>query len=73
MHSESSQAPNLSGMTVNERLFTLGLLDEFDSLVRRGEREGMVALLKRAELMIAMPRRVPFGSCPIPSGTGTSQ
>jgi hypothetical protein len=37
-------------MTVNERLFTLGLLEEFDSLVRRGEREGMVALLKRAEL-----------------------
>jgi len=50
MHSETSQAPNLSGMTVNERLFTLGLLDEFDSLVRRGERDGMVALLKRAEL-----------------------
>ena len=50
MHSDPSQVQDLSGMTVNERLFTLGLLDEFDSLVRRGEREAMVALLTRVEL-----------------------
>ena len=50
MHSDASQAPSLSGMTVNERLFTLGLLDEFDALVRHRKRDEMVALLKRAEL-----------------------
>ena len=56
MHSEPSQPSNLSGMTVNERLFTLGLLEEFDSLVRRGEREGMVALLSEPSFPIAMRR-----------------
>jgi hypothetical protein len=50
MHSDTSQAPSLSGMTVNERLFTLGLLDEFDALARHRKRDEMVALLKLAQL-----------------------
>jgi hypothetical protein len=49
MRSDLSHPP-LSGITVNERLFSLGLLDEFDSLVRGRKRDELVALLKRAEL-----------------------
>jgi|JI10StandDraft_1071094.scaffolds.fasta_scaffold107959_3 hypothetical protein len=50
MHSDASQVPGLSGMTVNERLFALGLVDEFDAAARRRSRDEMVALLRRAEL-----------------------
>jgi len=39
MHDEK---PNLAGMTVNERLFAVGLLDEFDAAARRGDRTKMI-------------------------------
>ena len=39
-----------SGMTVNERLFAAGLLDEFDAAIRDSNRSGMIELLGRVEL-----------------------
>jgi hypothetical protein len=37
-------------MTVNERLFTAGLLAAFDAAARGRDRGGLVALLERVEL-----------------------
>jgi hypothetical protein len=37
-------------MTVNERLFSMGLLDPFDRAVRAGDKAEMVALLGKAGL-----------------------
>jgi hypothetical protein len=37
-------------MSVNERLFTAGLLDQFDDAVRAGDKDLMVALLSRVDL-----------------------
>jgi hypothetical protein len=41
----------LSGMTVNERLFEMGLLTEWDSAVSRRDREAMIELLDQVELV----------------------
>jgi hypothetical protein len=50
MSSESpSQAP-LSGMTVNERLYSTGLLAQFDAAARRRDLQAMVDLLLRVEI-----------------------
>lgn len=40
----------LSGMTVNERLFARGLLDQFDAAARRRDRDAMRHLLREVEL-----------------------
>jgi hypothetical protein len=40
----------LSGMTINERLYTLGLLDQFDAAARRRDRQLMIELLTKAGL-----------------------
>ena len=40
-----------AGMTVNERLFEAGLLDDFDAAVKRGDKAAVVALLERVELI----------------------
>jgi hypothetical protein len=47
-----SKAPGISlgGMTVNERLYTLGLLSEFDAAARRQDRRTMLEMLLQAEL-----------------------
>jgi hypothetical protein len=47
-----SKAPGVSlgGMTLNERLYTLGLLSEFDAAARRRDRLAMVAMLRQVEL-----------------------
>ncbi|MDG2520572.1 hypothetical protein P7B02_03375 [Caulobacter segnis] len=37
-------------MTVNERLFTCGLIDAFDQAAKRRDRESMVALLSEVEV-----------------------
>ena len=38
------------GMTVNERLFLSGRMDEFDALVRAKDVNGLKALLKDVEI-----------------------
>ena len=41
---------NIGSMTVNERLWHLGLMDEFDACVKRGDRKGVRAILRRCTL-----------------------
>jgi hypothetical protein len=50
MQCDSPQASKLSGMTVNERLFEVGLVKEFDAAARSRDLGGMVAILRRVEL-----------------------
>jgi hypothetical protein len=50
MRSDVSSGPDLSGMTVNERLFHCGLLDMFDTFVRDGDRASMIQVLKLVKL-----------------------
>ena len=38
------------GMTVNERLFEAGLLDQWDEAVRAGDNAAMAAILVRVEI-----------------------
>jgi hypothetical protein len=47
---EQAQLAALGGMTVNERLFHLGLVAEFDAAVGRGESETVKQLLRRCNL-----------------------
>ncbi|HVF58268.1 MAG TPA: hypothetical protein VNJ70_00410 [Thermoanaerobaculia bacterium] len=37
-------------MTVNARLFTAGLMDEWDAAVRRRDRAAMISILRRVDL-----------------------
>jgi len=59
--SQSVRLPNvqhvasLSGMTVNERLFHVGLVDQWDAAARRRDRAAMVDILKRVEVPEPMP------------------
>jgi hypothetical protein len=46
----SNRVSDLDGMTVNERLFTLGLLDRFDAAVRARDREVMTDLLAQCAI-----------------------
>jgi hypothetical protein len=48
-YSESDR-DGFGGMTVNERLFTAGLLEAFDDAARRRDRERLVDLLVQVEL-----------------------
>jgi hypothetical protein len=47
---ESGPSGDFVGMTLNERLHSAGLLDEFDSAARRRDRDALVALLSRIDL-----------------------
>jgi hypothetical protein len=38
------------GMTLNERLYLAGLLDQFDEALRQRDREGLVVLLEQVEI-----------------------
>lgn len=42
--------PNLAGMTVNERLSHVGIIDRWDEATRRRDRETMIALLEQVEV-----------------------
>jgi len=44
----SGQPPDVGGMTVNERLFTAGLIGEFDAAINAGDRHRAIELLKQA-------------------------
>jgi hypothetical protein len=41
---------NLDGMTINERLSTLDLFEEFDRAARRRDREDLISILVQAHL-----------------------
>lgn len=45
-----SDAERFAGMTVNERLFTAGTLDRFDTAARRRDRATMLRLLREVAL-----------------------
>jgi hypothetical protein len=45
----------LSGMTVNERLFHVGTIDQWDAAIRRKDRPTMIRLL--AEVEVASPEK----------------
>jgi hypothetical protein len=50
MNSDSPQQAPLSGMTTNERLFSRGLLSQFDAAARRRDLSAMVQLLRQVEI-----------------------
>jgi hypothetical protein len=41
---------NLGGMTVNERLFALSLLEEYDAAVKRKDKSQIISILKQCDL-----------------------
>ena len=50
MNRKIESAKNYSGLTVNERLFVSGMLDQFYAAARDGKRETMISMLKRVAL-----------------------
>jgi hypothetical protein len=42
---------DLEGMTVNERLHTLNLMDDFDSAIESRQREVAIQLLEKAQFL----------------------
>ncbi|TLZ51645.1 MAG: hypothetical protein E6K21_01770 [Gammaproteobacteria bacterium] len=50
MNSDSPKQAPLSGMTANERLYSRGLLPEFDAAARRRDLPAMVHLLRKVEI-----------------------
>jgi hypothetical protein len=45
-----SDHTRFAGMTVNERLFVAGILDQFDDAARRRDRQAMLAYLHRVAM-----------------------
>lgn len=45
-----SEQPNFGGMTVNERLFTAGLLGHWDAAIDGGQREDAIALRMQVDM-----------------------
>ena len=46
----SAEKPDYSGMTVNERLYAAGLMDEFDAALRARDRARIIMVLERVAL-----------------------
>jgi hypothetical protein len=42
--------PDYSGMTVNERLFAAGLIEDFDCAAKARDREAMISILSRVKV-----------------------
>jgi hypothetical protein len=42
--------PGLAGMTVNERLSHVGIIDQWDEAARQRDREAMITLLEQVEV-----------------------
>ncbi len=40
----------LGGMTINERLFHLNLMDEFDAAVKKRDKQTLVAIYQKMEI-----------------------
>jgi len=51
MNDAENEKPDYLGMTVNERLFAGGLLDEFDDATRARDRARVIALLSQVEVV----------------------
>ena len=49
-HDTGSDRVRFGGMTVNERLFVAGILDQFDDAARRRDRPAMLAYLRRVAM-----------------------
>jgi hypothetical protein len=49
-HDTESDRVRFGGMTVNERLFVAGILDQFDDAARRRDRQAMLAYLRRVAM-----------------------
>lgn len=45
-----TREPSLAGMTVNERLSHVGIIDRWDEAARGRDRETMIALLEQVEV-----------------------
>src|SRR5262245_38627277 len=46
----SRERPDFGGMTVNERLFTAGLLEQFDAAIDAGDRQRAMELLEQVAM-----------------------
>ena len=49
-HNTKSDEERFGGMTVNERLFSAGILVQFDDAARRRDRQAMLAYLRRVAM-----------------------
>lgn len=47
---DEQSEPSLAGMTFDERLFHVGILDKWAAAVRRRDRNKMIALLEQVEV-----------------------
>lgn len=50
MHGMNEPRQGYGEMTVNERLFAAGLIQQFDAAISSGDREGAIEILLRAAL-----------------------
>ena len=55
---DAPTAPDYSGMTVNERLVTAGMLDAYDIAARNRDLDSMVAILVNVQLTAAQAREM---------------
>lgn len=51
MNDAETEEPDYGGMTVNERLFVAGLLDQFDDAARARDRARMIRLLSLVQVV----------------------